>query len=146
MSDMILRADTEEIINAGFRTLGAWREATKDTPAGPIMQQLLKDGQSYFIVMCGQISVPQRSPAGWTSTKSTDAMGRPTVTWKANGEIVMAKDAQGNLSRVMQPYDTGFWCVMRWLGDNPPSLPPGVVAVDRATLNPDVLVGLVQIA
>ena len=144
--DMILRADSEATINAGFQALGAWREATKDTPAGPITQQLLKDGQAYFIVLWGQIMVPQRSPAGWTSAQSTDEMGRTITTWTPNGEVVTEQNAMGGQSRVMEPHDSGFYCVLRWQGDNPPAMPLGIVQIDPETLNPDARAALPQIA
>lgn len=144
--DMILRAADEATINAGFQALGAWREATKDTPAGPITQQSLKDGQAYFIVLWGQLMVPKRSPAGWTTEQSVNAMGRTVTTWTPNGEIITEANAMGGTSRVMEPYDDKFYCVLRWQGDSPPTMPNGIDLVDPETLNPDVRAALPQIA
>lgn len=146
MTDFILRAVDEITINAAFQALGAWHEATENAPAGPITQGRTADGQQWFIVLWGGLSVPTRSPAGWTATSTTDAMGQPITNWTANGVIVTAADGMGNQVPVMPPYDAKFYCVLRWLGDNPPTWPAGIEQIDPSGLDPDVRVALPQIA
>lgn len=151
MTDFILRAPDLATVNAGFQSLGAWREESKQPdgtviPAGPITQGVTKSGQQWFIVVCGQLYVPKRKPDGWTYTQTKNEMGQVITTWKPNGPVVTTKDTNGNLVPVMQPYGTDLYGVLRWLGDTPPKWPKGVSVVDRDTLNPDVLAALTVIA
>lgn len=149
--DIILRAPDDATINAGFQALGAWRAAQTlpdgtTIPACPITQGVQKDGQQFFVLVWGQLSVPKRSPDGWTSAQSTDALGNPVTTWTPNGPVMTQANAMGGTSPVMQPYGTDWYVVLRWLGDNPPAWPAGITVVDRNTLNPDVIAALPAIA
>ena len=143
MTDLIIRADTQAVMDAAFQVLGAWDSVNNK----PITQGITSDGQQWFCVFAGGgngvVMVPERNPAGWTSTTVNNAMGQPVTTWKPNGPVV-TQTVNGVTSTVMQAYDTGFWAMIRWLGANPPQFPTGIVAMTG--LNPDVMAGLTVIA
>jgi hypothetical protein len=144
--DYIIRAASQAAMVQGLLTLGLVPGATAITTkfTSPYLQGTDSKGDQWFVVHAaggtGSVMVPTRNPAGWTS--STDANGN--VTWTAKGPVVTTT-VNGLPVPTMAAYDTGFWCVMRWLGPNPPVFPASVVVQPANTLNPDVMAGITVI-
>jgi hypothetical protein len=139
MNDLILRANSMLAMIHGLYPLGLIPGPTAPLQfTSSYLQGTDKNGNEWFIVhsngTTGKVMVPQRNPVGWTSNAGV---------WTPNGPVVTSGTPPAT---VMQAYDTGFWCVMRWLGATLPTMPVGIVVQAPATLNPDVMAGLTQIA
>lgn len=158
MTDYVLRAETREAAIAAIAglppELGCWQEASTDingnaVPAGVVLQGA-KGPYTWFATLTGTLMVPQR-PAGWSFADSApDKFGDIKRTWTPNGPIITASVTTGRGVRnvpLPQPYDTGFWIVLRWLGgDFPVPMPAALVPVPLNTINPDMRAGLTLIA